>query len=142
MAEPIFALNHGDLSAHFLIVGTSGRGKSSFGDTEPTEEQRRASAERKAQAERKRQARLTAVCEAYWAGTDPDSAEFSSMADSLLDVFSISVTREQLKALLLVLPEELVGQGIAWGFDDTEVRDAIYDYVKRSHEKVRTALGI
>lgn len=141
MSVPIFALNNGDISRHFLIVGTSGRGKSIFGDTEPTEAQRQAYADRQEQRERMRQARLAAVCEAYWAGTEPDSGEFSSMADSLTAVLGISPTSEQVKTLLLALPEEIVGQGIAWGFDDTEVRDAVHSYVVKCHETIRAAVA-
>lgn len=85
-------------------------------------------------------ARQAATCAAYWQATPEDSGDFANIADALQDVLDISPTRDQVRLALGLLPEELFGQGIAWGFNDSVVRDDIYEFFEKHRGAVRSAL--
>ncbi len=81
--------------------------------------------------------RLNAVREAYWNSTPEDSFDLDALHDALLDIEGLeSPSRDQQKALFMMLPEAIIGSGISWGFRDTEVRDEIHGFVAKNMEAV------
>jgi len=169
MTDHGFTTVHGDggliiggdiLRGHIAVIGTSTRGRSrlleqqaeSLGISydellkklEPTDEQKE---RMMVEQDRRKQAdanRLKAVAEAYWAATSPDDSELDVLHDALLEVEGLeSPSREQQRALFVMLPATIVGSGISWGFSDTEVRENIYAFVVENldavSERVRAA---
>lgn len=130
---------------HTLIIGTTGTGRSVFLEQEaarrgipledlqrqlePTDEQKISQREHADARAHREAVRLAAVREAYW--TYSDRQEFDSLHDALINYCDVPApTTEQMKRAFAMLPEEVIGSGIRWGFDDTEVRDAVYSYVR------------
>lgn len=156
-STPLFMLPQGDGQFHTLIIGTSGRGKSVLLEEEALRRgisydellaEMDPSAETKARWAEERQAtanaearRLHAVCEALWATAPEKGNDLAQLGETLavLDIVE-NPTADQQKALLLMLPGHIVGLGIAWGFDDTEVRDKIYEFVDENREAVARQL--
>jgi len=149
-----------DVVYHIMILGQTGRGKSALlqaeaiqrgisydellKEIEPTEAQKE-SAKMHEQAEEERDTkRLTAVREAYWQTSS--ERDFYRLHDALVSTLMTGAengpTAEQLKALFMMLPARIVGLGIAWGFDDTEVGDDIYRFIEEHESAVADQLGI
>lgn len=149
---PVFAIKDGDLH-HTLIIGHSGRGRSVLLEAEaqrlgipydelmkrmePTPEQKEAAKRQEEQLRQKDAERLNAVREAFWANSDPDDSEFYALYDALTFAKIVTEpTSAHIKALFMMLPEDIVGQGIAWGFTDTEVRERVHRFVAENREAV------
>lgn len=97
------------------------------------------------QAEKEREAkRLDAVREAYWQASNED--DFDRLHDALVSTVmqdsANEPTTEQIKALFMMLPAQIIGLGISWGFSDTEVGDDIYTFIEENRESVIERLGI
>lgn len=108
---------------------------------EPTEVQKLATAEKRNQEMQKELDRLNAVRTAYWAASQMDSHDFDPLHDSLLQLEGVeSPTEHQQKVLFFLLPQDIIGSGIAWGFADSEVRDSIYAFVREQMPKITEAL--
>lgn len=142
---------------HTMILGTTGRGRSVIleqeaarrgigvdelmRELEPTEEQKEASRKVEEEQKQREATRLQAVRDAYWAASDIDGLEFATIHDSLIEFCSVDdPTHEQHKAVFDLLPSEIIGNGIRWGFNDTEVRDDIYVFVRDNAESVKNAV--
>lgn len=152
-ATPILeAHKEGDVH-HTFIIGTHMRGKSanlegeaerlgiSYDEMlkrmEPTPEQHEAVRMCREQRKHKEAARLSAVREAFWAGTDDNDSEFDNLHDALISAKIVEEpTPTHVKALFMMLPDTIIGQGIAWGFNDTEVRESIHRFVGENREAV------
>lgn len=151
------AVDGATLSQHTLIIGTSGTGRSRFLEKEaarrgisvfelqremaPSEEQKAAhhqsANDRKTQAE----VRLQSVRDAYWTSSAAASSEFSAIYDAIFNVIGIKApSPAQMKAVFDLMPSNVIGNGVAWGFDDTDVRDSISVYVRENADAVRAAL--
>lgn len=156
---PIFLTPHDGDVLHTMVVGTTQSGKSGYlqayadrlgisydellKSMDPTEEQKAAAMALQEQRRKRAETRINAVREAYWAGSDTDG-DFSDF-DNLYDALTISnivemPSLEQIKTLFMMLPAEIIGQGIAWGFTDTEVRESIYNFVADNREAVITSV--
>lgn len=144
---------------HMMILGTSGRGRSlllqaeadrlgiSYDELlkrmEPTPEQKEQARMRGEEKKQRDNARLNAVREAYWAATSADDSDLYRLHDALVStVMQESPTLEQQKALFMMLPPQIVGLGIAWGFGDTEVGDDIYRFIEENRDAVIERLGL
>ena len=155
--ELIQLITGDDGNKHTMILGTSARGKSTLlqaealrlGITydellkrlEPTEEQKQKEAAMTKELKRKEDNRLQAVRDAYWSATDVDELEFAAIYDALVKFCGIDEpTNTQAKAVFDLLPSEIIGGGIQWGFSDTEVRDDIYSFVRDNVELIKTAV--
>jgi len=142
---------------HTLIVGGSGKGKStllmaearrrgiSYEELEkqlqPSPEQIEAAHERESLIEAQEAKCLAAVCEAYWANTPLESSSLQQLHDTLVVTeLAEEPTPAQVKSLLLLLPAHIVGQGIAWGFEDTDVRGHVYEHVEENMEAISAAV--
>jgi hypothetical protein len=137
-----------------MIFGTSGQGKSGLLQAEalrlgisydellrrmaPTPEQvKEQERMRQDEAQQAGAKRLNAVREAFWSLTPPGHYDF----DCLHDVLSTAdlagePTPAQVKALFMMLPSDILGSAISWGFNDTEVRERIYEFVERNRPGV------
>jgi hypothetical protein len=86
-------------------------------------------------------ARIQAVRQAVWDAWSDDEWAFSRLHDVLVDtVMEHAPSREQLKAVFMMLPAFLIGKGIAWGFNDTEVGDGMFRFVEENEPAVRACL--
>ncbi|MGZ0002921.1 hypothetical protein [Burkholderia gladioli] len=150
--------NGDDSPDHFMIAGTSGKGKSlllqaeaarlgiSYEELqrrlEPTDEQKEQIRMREEADERKAEQRLRAVREAIWDAWSDDEGAFSRLHDVLVStVMDASPSRAQLKAVFMMLPATIIGKGISWNFDDTEVGDDMYQFVEENKEAVVAQLA-
>lgn len=108
---------------------------------EPTDAQKLAVAEKRKHQMQKELDRLNAVREAYWASSQMDGHDFDVLHYSLLQLEGVeSPTEHQKKVLFFLLPQHIIGSGIAWDFDDSEVRDSIYVYVRENASEITAAL--
>ena len=78
--------------------------------------------------------RLQMVRNAYWDASSED--EFYCIHDSISEFCGINPSKEQVKCVFDTLPAGIIGSGIKWGFDDTDVRDNIYDYIRSNAIKM------
>lgn len=145
-------LNDADGAAHTLVLGSTRRGRSSLIEAEavrrgvsyeeaekaflPTEAEKEAAAEREKAAQAKRDVRIAAVREAYWTAIDPAAGEFSSLHDVLAVVCEREPTGDHVHRLFNMLPAELIGEGVKWGFTDTVVGDSIFEFVRENKAAV------
>ncbi len=144
---------------HTMIIGTSGQGKSvllqaeakRLGITyeellarmEPTAEQKERERMQQEQEDRAENARLNAVKETFWANTPEGHHDLDQLHDVLVVTeLSESPTREQVKALFMMLPADIIGSALAWGFGDTEVRERTYEFVEQNKSAVQAAISI
>ena len=99
------------------------------------------SRERAKQAEAQR---LAAVREAYWQNSSEN--EFyrvhDALVSTLMDKAPQGPTDDQVKALFMILPAPIIGLGVAWGFGDTEVGDAIFRFIVDNKKAVAAQLGL
>lgn len=144
-------------SYHSLVIGTSGQGKSALlqaearrlGITyeellqrlEPSEEQKeqRMRQEKEDSAENQR---LTAVREAFWHNTPEGHHDLSQLHDVLVvsDIVE-EPTAAQIKAFFMMLPADIIGSALSWGFGDTEVRERTYEFVEQNKQAVIEAVS-
>lgn len=158
MTTPIF-ITSPDNTHHTMIIGASGRGKSvllqaeamrlgiSYEELmrrlEPSEEATRQMKEREDEAARVEAARMQAVRDAYWKATPPDHHDLACLHDALVcSALSNEPTNEMVKALFMMLPNDIIGSAISWGFSDTEVRERVYAFINDTSTEVRSSLGL
>ena len=143
---------------HYLMLGTSCKGKSVLLKKQaralgisydellermgPTPEVRDAVAQHRTERQSREQARLRRVAQAYWQGTAGLPGDDLTVLHEALVLAQLCErpTKAQCHALFLMLPATVIGQGIAWGFDDTEVRESVYSFVDDNLKDVARAL--
>lgn len=109
---------------------------------EPSDDAKLAARERAQTRAQHELIRLNAVRQAYWTQTDPDDSDLWSLHDALQQIGNIEFpTREQQRILFFMLPADVIGNGIAWGFDDTEVRGAIWEFVRENVVAIAVAVA-
>ncbi len=84
--------------------------------------------------------RLDAVRAAYWDNTDKPDSDLSPLV-SALDGIVADPSDEQQRILFMMLPADVFGQGVSWGFSDTEVRGRIYEFVNENRDAVAAAVS-
>lgn len=158
MTTPMFLISP-DNKNHTMIIGSSGSGKSvllqaeamrlgiSYEELmrrlEPSEEATRKMKEREDDATRVAAARMQAVRDAYWKATPPDHHDLECLHDALVcSALSNEPTNEMVKALFMMLPDDIMGSAISWGFSDTEVRERVYAFIKDNSTEVRSSIGL
>ena len=145
---------------NFLFFGTTGRGRSAavhaeafrrgvsyeemLKELEPTAEQKAAGSSLEAVEREQESKRLTAVREAYWQNSS--ESEFCRIHDVLVSTLMEKApqgpSNDQLKAFFMLLPAHIVGLGVSWGFNDTEVGDAVYRFIEDNKSGVTACLGL
>lgn len=152
--DGVFYLGKKDMAGHIHRVGTTGKGKSSliaemasqrgisYAEMEeqmaptPEELERRRLEGEQVRAERAR--RIRVVASAYWDAVGSDKlSEFAELTDAYREHLGSTPSPEDLKCIFLDLPANIIGPGIEHGFDDTEVRDAVYSYVRDNAERLK-----
>lgn len=144
-------------TSHMLMLGTSREGKSTLlqveavrlGITyeellqrlEPTEDQKKGKKMRQEEADLAEEHRLSAVREAFWLNTPKGHYDLDQLHDVLV-VSNVAEepTPEQIKAFFMLLPANIIGQALSWGFSDTEVRERTYEFVKQNKMMVLAAI--
>lgn len=140
---------------HVLMLGPTRKGKSILVQTEanrlgipyeelerrlePTAQQKEKARMKQEEKDRREASRLDALRKVYWDNTDKADSDLSPLV-SALDGIVIDPTVEQQRILFMMLPAEVFGQGISWGFSDTEVRDQIYTFVEENRDVVEAAV--
>lgn len=144
-------------AGHTLILAPTRRGKSSILEAEakrlgitlgeleerlqPTVEEKEKVRIRQEEEDRRDALRLDAVRQAYWDGTHADSSEFYVLSDAISGAGIVdSPSRDQQRVLFGLLPQYVIGEGVAWGFSDTEVRGRIHEFVAENREAVVQAV--
>lgn len=153
MSMPIFTTAHEGGTYHTIILGPSGQGKSvllqaearRLGITyeellqrlEPSEEQTEQQRMRREEEDRAENQRLTAVREAFWHNTPEGHHDLSQLHDVLVvsDIVE-EPTAAQIKAFFMMLPADIIGSALSWGFGDTEVRERTYEFVEQHKQAV------
>lgn len=148
----------GSEGQHFFVFGHTGKGKSNYlkaeaqrrgisyeellKSLEPTEEQKEAAAKQKQIKEEQEAQRLSAIRTAYWQFSS--EKDFPRLYDALVSSIApgVTPTADQLKALFMMLPAQIIGLGVAWGFDDSEVGVDIYHFIANNKQEVEARLGL
>lgn len=150
--KSVFSVSDDELGVHTLFIGGTGRGRSalieahakrqgiSYDEAEKSwllsDVQLQAEADRERLAQVKRDQRTAAVREAYWSATDAESGEFDALYDVLNDVCERDPTDGQVRKLFDMLPADVIGEGVKYGFTDTVVGDAIHVFVQENKHEV------
>lgn len=85
--------------------------------------------------------RLKAVREAFWNNTPEGHYDLSQLHDVLVvsDIVE-EPTQDQIKAFFMMLPADIIGSALSWGFSDTEVRERTYEFVQQDKQAVLAAI--
>jgi len=88
------------------------------------------------------EARLQSIRQAVWDAWSDDARAFDRLHDVLVDaVIGSSPSREQVKAVFMMLPAFIIGKAISWGLNDTEVGDNMYVFLEENEAAVRARLA-
>lgn len=151
-----------DVDRHMVVMGATGTGRCEIleqiaemrgitveellASEKPSPEALSEREQRKNAARAKDQARSKAVREAYWDNTENKRSEFGNLYDCVLEAAGYTsfelVTESKVKALLLALPNSIVGQGITWGFGDSVVRDDLHEFCRDNKQIVLQAIAL
>ncbi|ANN80848.1 hypothetical protein BAU07_26360 (plasmid) [Bordetella flabilis] len=143
---------------HFMIIGPTGKGRSQLLQAEadrlgisyeelerrlePTPEQKERARMRQEEEDRRDAQRLDAVRKAYWVNTDESDSDLYALSDALSAAgIASDPTVEQRRILFMMLPANVIGQGLAWGFSDTEVRGQVHAFVAENRDAVARAVS-
>ena len=87
--------------------------------------------------------RLNAIRETLWVHMPPDGCEYSWLREGLTSTNIVDdPSREQVKALLMVLPAKIIGDAVALGFDDLAVLDQVYEFIDDNKPEVADRVGV
>lgn len=85
---------------------------------------------------------LQAVRDAYWEASK--EGDFDCLEDRLKETGCFgedeAISAQQRRALFNVLPAPIIGKVIAWGLDDTVVREEISEFIEQNREMVQACL--
>lgn len=143
---------------HMRFFGQTRKGKSQFVQAkadrlgisyeemerrlEPTFEQKEKARMKREERERREAVRLEAVRKAYWDNTDKADSDLHVFSDAL-SVAGVATdpTVQQQRILFMMLPANVIGQGVAWGFSDSEVRGQVHAFVAENRDAVAKAVS-
>ncbi|HCA5183304.1 TPA: hypothetical protein MW242_002936 [Acinetobacter baumannii] len=128
---------------HVLVIGTTGAGKSNLmpgTPIEPNEEATKAMEEREKEEQRQECIRNQAIKQTY-----VDHAGDLSFIDDMvhyakLTPYDTNIPKEKLIQLLFLLDDDVFFKGLRWGFEDTEVREDLYEWIEQNLEPVKSIL--
>lgn len=148
-------ISSGSQSGHVLLLSTTRKGKSMLVQSEakrlgisyeemerrlePTVERKEKARMKRQEQDRREAVRLDAVYKAYWDNTDKPDSDLSPLVSALAGIVA-EPTVEQQRILFMMLPAHVFGQGVSWGFSDTEVRGQVYRFVEENHDVVTAAV--
>ena len=70
----------------------------------------------------------------YW--EENGDEDLDVIWNSMQEYKNLEITEEETKQIFYMLPQNIFGLGIQWGFSDTEVRDQIYVFIEENMENV------
>ncbi|MFJ5375209.1 hypothetical protein ACIPTP_22040 [Pectobacterium versatile] len=142
MMTPIFTTIQDSDTFHMIIYEGPGQGKSVLLQAEePTEEQKAQQRMRQEEEVRVEEQRLNAVREAFWHNTPEGHHDLIQLHDALTVLESLEEpTVDQIKAFFMMLPADIIGSALSWGFSDTEVRERTYVFVEENKQAVLAAI--
>jgi hypothetical protein len=86
--------------------------------------------------------RQRAMREAYWINTPRDSYDLWPLSSALSGgLGGEEASADQIKALLLEIPDSLFGSGVAWGFNDTRVSSELHTFVLDNLSRIASAVS-
>ena len=129
------------LMQHTIILATTGKGKSFLSDAIQGNDFSSAADQKITKEleieEEKRNNRMKerdmAMKKAYLENTDKDDLDMDldCISMSISELHGEDYNNEDSKiAVFMMLPSTIFGNGVRWGFDDTEVRNEIWEYVE------------
>lgn len=144
---------------HYLVVGSTGTGKSTtlatlaqslniqgkkFEIKHPTEEEineaKKIRQEQEQERRNKEQQQLLKT-KTTWIDNLDDYYDLHSFQEATSHYLEIEeVTDEQVYKIFLLIDGYLFGQGICWGFSDTEVRSNIWEWVEENKEEIERVI--
>jgi len=84
---------------------------------------------------------IKALKDTFWKESAID--DFDSIHDCIIENFikdfesgKKKITEDVIKSLFYMLPQDIFGDAVKWGIDDTEVRDNIYIFIQENKEEV------
>ncbi len=151
-------LDIGSGANHTLLLASTRKGKSKLVQAEadrlgisyeemerrlePTTEEKEQERMRQEEVDRRAARRLDAVRMAYWDNTEESDSDLYPLANALsAEGIATEPTMEQQRLLFMMLPADVFGQGVSWGFSDTEVRGQIYTFVAENRDAVAKAIS-
>lgn len=156
MLKKALGIDADKLGLHTMILGTTGRGRSKIAEDEaarrgisveelerlwaPSEEEL---ARRKAEEdERSRKAarRLASMKQAYWDNSEAE--DFDGIHDACVSLLDVEMDIPRIRVVFDRLPKDIFGLAVQWGFDDTEVGDHVYRFIRDNLEVIRADLGV
>lgn len=102
---------------------------------EPTEEEKLKEEQKERSHMEKDDKRLQLLKDTYWnaeASLDLDCIDTSLVSFSEIK----NPTQEQIRVIFNMLPQEIFGLGVQWGFRDTEVGESIHEYIEENIESI------
>lgn len=156
MADKHIAVPAFNIGAHTMVLGTTGKGRSKIIDDEAdrlgisVEELERRLAPSPEALERQRilqeeqqrraQRRLSAMKQAYWENSE--AGDFDRLHDAIVSQIDVELGIGQIRAVFDRLPEDIFGLAVQHGFDDTEVGDHVYRFIRDNLAVIRADLGV
>ena len=131
-------------NTHSLISAPSREGKSALQGTplETATEQIARERVRDEQADAVQAERLAGVLERFWQLTPPGHADIDCLRRQLTAAeITGDPTDAQVKAFFMMLPADVIGSAISWGFSDTEVRERMYEFVDQYRNEIAEQLN-
>lgn len=117
---------------HILVLGPVRRGVSSI-DMQPISEAALDKLKDQELADEDQEdERITAVRNAFWNASPEGVATLEELLWTVMD----KPTLAQQKNVFFMLPVHILGQGIAWGFSDSVVRDEILEYLQDNLDEI------
>jgi hypothetical protein len=136
-----------DTKYHTVIMGSSGKGRSvliqNYADKngisyeeaerhfEPSKEQLETRRVERKKREELALERLNKVKLTYWEVYQDDNYHFDAFESAIRMLLPIDeVSMKQVKEIFMMIPDNIFGNGISWGFGDSEVRNSVYEFVE------------
>lgn len=58
-----------------------------------------------------------------------DEHDFACMHDTIIDATHKHLNQEEILEVIQIIPEEILNAAISWGFNDTDFRQQLYQWV-------------
>ncbi len=80
---------------------------------------------------------IETIRSAYWDSIATNHAELDALHDIITSSQAVYCpTRLQIKAIVMMLPAELIKAAKEWSFSDTVVRDKLYDFLVANRDTI------
>lgn len=84
---------------------------------------------------------INALRSAYWDSISTKHAELDALHDIITSSQAVYCpTRLQIRAVVMMLPADIIGDATQWSFSDTVVRDKTFDFLVAHKDEIRDRL--